>query len=79
MQAHGFQIAIDEFGAGFSSLTVLRELPLDTLKIDRSHIKGLPEELRSCEIVAAVSAMARKLGLRIIVTGLEHSAQAEYV
>lgn len=79
LQEKGFNIAIDEFGTGHSSLAYLRELPLDLLKIHRSFLKGIPTERKSTEIVSAVAAMANKLDIKIIATGIEQPGQEVFI
>jgi diguanylate cyclase (GGDEF)-like protein len=67
----GIRIALDDFGAGYSSLAYLRNLPLDTLKIDRSFLIGAEPGSRSAVLVAAMAAMGRSLGLRVVAEGVE--------
>ncbi|MFY0989101.1 EAL domain-containing protein [Halomonas sp. C05BenzN] len=68
-------VAIDDFGTGYSSLSYLHELPVSILKIDRSFIQGLGATRHSGAIVAAVSGMARELGLSVVAEGVETEAQ----
>lgn len=74
-KALGVQIAIDDFGTGFSSLGYLKDFPVDTLKIDRSFIRGLNAEGESCPIVEAILAMGKSLGLRVVCEGIENKLQ----
>ncbi|MCL7939294.1 EAL domain-containing protein [Halomonas sp. ATCH28] len=71
------RIAIDDFGTGYSSLSYLQDLPVTTLKIDRSFIQGLGESLGSAAIVAAVTGLAKELGLEVVAEGVETEAQRE--
>jgi diguanylate cyclase (GGDEF)-like protein/PAS domain S-box-containing protein len=71
----GIKIALDDFGAGYSTLTNLRELPIDVLKIDRSFVTGIAESGDDRGIVAAVMALARELGLTVIAEGVEDERQ----
>jgi diguanylate cyclase (GGDEF)-like protein len=71
IKALGVNIALDDFGTGYSSLSHLRRFPIDTLKIDRSFIHEIDEESTDAQIVAAISAMAHSLGLRVVVEGIE--------
>lgn len=61
MRSFGFRVALDDFGAGFSSLKHLRLLPLDILKIDGAFIRGLPNDPKNQILVRAVADMARQL------------------
>lgn len=72
----GCRIAIDDFGTGYSSLSYLQELPIDTLKIDRSFTRTLGGEKRgNGAIIAAVSGLARELDLGLVAEGVETQEQ----
>jgi len=72
----GVQIALDDFGTGYASLVHLKEIPVDTLKIDRSFIAGLVEEGdHSEEIVRAVLALGHGLSKTVIAEGIETVGQ----
>ncbi|TLF52247.1 EAL domain-containing protein [Halomonas urmiana] len=73
----GCRVAIDDFGTGYSSLSYLQELPVTTLKIDRSFIQKLGESRGSSAIVAAVTGLAKELGLRVVAEGVETEAQLQ--
>jgi len=75
----GLSLAIDDFGTGYSSMLALRRLPIDRIKIDRSFIKGVPEDTDDVAMTAAVIAMGRALGLRILAEGVETRAQLEFL
>ncbi|MDV2856793.1 EAL domain-containing protein [Oceanimonas sp. CAM02] len=70
----GFSIAIDDFGTGYSSLSYLQDLPVDTLKIDRSFIQR-QESRSSNAILAAVTGLARELDYKVVAEGVETEAQ----
>ncbi len=72
--AAGIRVAIDDFGTGFSSLSNLRELPLDTLKIDRAFMRSNCVEHIDYQLVNT-NFMARGLGLKTIAEGVETEAQ----
>lgn len=72
----GLTIALDDFGTGFSSFGYLRELPIDTLKIDRSFIKNIDSNPTENAIVRAIVGMCNDLNLNVVVEGVETSKQA---
>ena len=76
LRRHGLQIAIDDYGTGFSSLSYLRDLPVQELKMDRSFIASMRADSRSRMIVASTFQMARALGLRMVAEGVEDAATA---
>ena len=71
----GVSIAIDDFGTGYSSLSYLQDLPLNTLKIDRSFIQRLPEDGGTTKLVAALIAMAHQLEMEVVAEGVETEDQ----
>jgi EAL domain-containing protein (putative c-di-GMP-specific phosphodiesterase class I) len=81
----GFRIAIDDFGTGFSSLSHLRHLPVDTLKIDKSFVADInggdrrAAESGGAAIVAAVTGLARGLGLEVVAEGVERPSQLDFL
>lgn len=71
----GVTIAIDDFGTGFSSLSYLKQLPIDKLKIDRSFIQELPDNSDDVAISQSIISLGQTLGLEIIAEGVETEAQ----
>lgn len=77
LQAAGIRISLDDFGTGFSSLSQLSALPVDTLKIDRSFISRLDSDSDDLSIVAAIIAMSHKLGMNVLAEGVETVSQLD--
>ncbi|WP_305784274.1 putative bifunctional diguanylate cyclase/phosphodiesterase [Symbioplanes lichenis] len=73
----GVKLLVDDFGTGFSALGYLRRFPVTGVKIDRSFVSGLGEAGQDEEIVRAVVAMSRALGLTIVAEGVETRAQRD--
>lgn len=75
LRAAGVQVAVDDFGTGFASMAWLTSLPLDTLKIDRGLVTDLVDGKRDRIVVRAMIALARELGLKVVVEGVETPGQ----
>jgi diguanylate cyclase (GGDEF)-like protein/PAS domain S-box-containing protein len=67
----GVRIAIDDFGAGYSSLTRLRDLPIDDLKIDRTFVASIGDDNHGAEIVKSAIALGQSLGMSVVAEGVE--------
>jgi len=75
----GVSVAIDDFGTGYSSLAYLRTLPIQKLKIDRSFIKGIPDDREASALVAEIIRLAHVLSLEVVAEGVEMAAQAAFL
>ena len=73
----GVRLALDDFGTGYSSLAYLTQLPIDTLKIDRSFVDKLGEGGQSRAVVRSITALAQALGLSTVAEGVETRAQLD--
>jgi len=75
LRALGVRLALDDFGTGWSSLTRLRGMPFDILKIDKGFVARLPDDERSIAIVRSVVSLAEELGMTVTAEGIEHDEQ----
>lgn len=77
LKALGIELAIDDFGTGHSSLSYLKEFPVDRLKIDKAFIDNINNSKEDLAIVRTIVGLAEALGLSIIAEGIENQAQAD--
>lgn len=71
LRAHGVRIDMDDFGTGYSSLSYLHSFPIDALKIDRSFVSGMGNDLATPEIVKTILALAANLHVDVVAEGVE--------
>jgi len=79
LKAMGVQLAVDDFGSGYSSLSYLNQFPIDTLKIDQSFVQGIGSANGNGILVSAVIAMGVRLKQRIVAEGVENLAQQAFL
>ena len=79
LRALGMKVALDDFGAGYSSLGHLRRYPFDKLKIDREFITDCSRDMQAATIVHAVVSIGRALGMKVIAEGVETETQRKFL
>lgn len=75
LHARGLSISIDDFGVGYSSLSRLKRLPIDTLKIDRSFVKNMQNDQASLDIIRAIIDLSYNLKMEVVAEGIETAQQ----
>ncbi|MDP5135770.1 bifunctional diguanylate cyclase/phosphodiesterase [Rheinheimera baltica] len=73
----GFRFAIDDFGTGYSSLNYIKQMPVDTIKIDKSFVMAMLESSSDYQIIVSTIAMVQKLGLQVVAEGVESLAHLQ--
>ena len=79
LRSYGFSLAIDDFGAGYSSLTRLLNLPVDVIKIDRAFLSPIPGDLHAAAIITAILRLAEACDCDVVAEGVETEAQLEFL
>jgi diguanylate cyclase (GGDEF)-like protein/PAS domain S-box-containing protein len=75
----GVSLALDDFGTGYSSLSYLKRFPINTLKIDRSFIQGIPEAKDDCAIASVIIGLAKKMNHVVVAEGVENKEQFAFL
>lgn len=79
LHAMGVHIALDDFGTGYASMAYLKEFPFDTVKIDRSFVRDIPEDQEDAAIVTAMIHLSQALNLSIVAEGIETESQKAFL
>lgn len=79
LKSNGYSLSVDDFGAGYSSLNMLKEIPIDTLKIDKDFLSNEDETGRYRKVIRKVVELAKELNMDIICEGVEKEEQAEFL
>lgn len=79
LKKFGVQLSLDDFGTGFSSLTYLRRLPVETLKIDKSFIDMITTDAQGAKIIGAIISMAHTINMKVVAEGVETQEQLNYL
>ena len=77
LRGTGVRLCIDDFGTGYSSLSYLHELPIDSLKIDRSFVGAMGDDERKIKIVQSILVLGKALGIDVVAEGVETQEQVE--
>lgn len=79
LREKGLRISMDDFGTGYSSLSYLKNLPLSSLKIDRSFVNDIGVDPNADQLIVSIVSIAHSLGLEVIAEGVEQQHQADYL
>ncbi len=77
LRDHNIQIALDDFGTGYSSMNYLKQLPINTIKVDQVFVRNMLEEMDSLAIVRAIISLSKNLGFTLTAEGIETLDQAQ--
>ena len=75
----GFMVSMDDFGSGFSSLNMLKNIPVDTLKIDRLFFKDFGTDERVQLLLRDILFMSKHMGLKTVAEGVEHADEVDFL
>ncbi|WP_051656675.1 GGDEF domain-containing protein [Butyrivibrio sp. AE3004] len=79
LREHGFVIMMDDFGSGYSNLNMFKDMPVDVVKIDMYFLRNIENSEKGMIVLESVVDMAKRLGLKIVVEGVETQEQYDYI
>ena len=79
LHLYGFPVAMDDFGSGYSSLNVLKELKFDSIKLDKEFLSGFEENPRAQKVIEGAINMIKNLGVKVVTEGVETREQADFL
>lgn len=79
LKDRGFLVSIDDFGSGFSALNLLKDIPVDTIKIDKEFLRLSSDDVRGKKVIKNVIAMCRDLKLDVVTEGIETKEQIDFI
>ncbi len=79
LHLYGFPVAMDDFGSGYSSLNVLKELKFDSIKLDKEFLSGFEENPRAQKVIEGAIKMIKTLGVKVVTEGVETREQADFL
>lgn len=79
LHLYGFPVAMDDFGSGYSSLNVLKELKFDSIKLDKEFLAGFEENIRAQKVIEGAISMIKNLGVKVVTEGVETREQADFL
>jgi len=79
LRAQGHRIAVDDFGTGYASLSYVKKLPIDILKIDQTFVRGLPTDAGDIAVASALIGLGQALNFTLVAEGVETEAQRNYL
>ena len=79
IQSRGIRLAIDDFGTGHSSMSLMKQFPIDTIKIDRSFVRDLPDDTEDRAIAQAIISMGKALDMTVVAEGVETAEQHAFL
>jgi EAL domain-containing protein (putative c-di-GMP-specific phosphodiesterase class I) len=77
LESIGFQLAMDDFGVGYSNLSQLERLPLNFLKIDKTFVDGIENSMQKLAICRAIIRIGHELGIKVVAEGIESPEQQQ--